>query len=728
MIADQPVTTPVNPLQRAVLETSYAVLAHKRQQEVAQQQERIRLAQENQLQHSALELLHTTLESSPDGIAVVNFDDQILIHNHQFVSLWQLPEEIIGQKNDALVRAFCANQMMAPEQMDLPIREEMPPRSTLVTDIARKDGRTYQRRVAAHMQGDQFGGWMISWHDITLSRQSAQERDRLARVVETSLNEIYIFDAQTLLFTYVNACARENLGYTQTQLNQITAVDIKPQFDETGFRDMVRPLLAGELELLNFETVHQRADGTRYYVQVHLQIDRNDTPPAFVALILDISDRKRSERVIWDQAHFDHLTGLPNRILLTDRLSENIKKAHRTKGHVAVMFIDLDKFKDVNDTLGHDQGDRLLIVVAERLKQAVRSSDTVARMGGDEFVVLVSDLDDARSVVNLAHNIVERVVEPIDLNGHMVSVTASVGIAAYPDDGTTVESLLRCADQAMYLSKSRGRNCYAFYTPDLEAGAQRRMRLISTMRSALATNQFFLNFQPIVDLRTGVIEKAEALLRWQHPELGLISPFEFIPLAEESGVIVAIGEWVFDQALTRLQHWRALTGKDIQISINKSPLQFHAQRLHNMGWIERMQSQGLPGHSLIIEITEGLLVDATDQVQNSLLRYRDAGIQVAIDDFGTGYSALAYLNRFDIDFLKIDRSFVQNIETHKNDQTLIEAIITMAHALGLKVVAEGVETEQQLALLKAAQCDYGQGYFFSRPVTPEAFELMITAA
>jgi diguanylate cyclase (GGDEF)-like protein/PAS domain S-box-containing protein len=689
------------------------------------QRERVQLEIEHQVNQSALQVLRTTLESSPDGIVVVDLDDTIVTCNQRYLALWDIDDVVVGLTKASVVREFCTPRVENPEALALPLRHASDLRQIHVTEVAMKDGRVFERRVAAQTEGDVFCGWVIHWHDITERRRATQHRDQLALVVERSLNEIFLFDAKTLHFSYVNAGARANLGYTLEQLSQMTPVDIKPEMDEAQFRAMIAPLLCGEQDLLKFETVHQRADGSLYDVLVHLQLDTHNVRPTFVALILDITERKKAERQIWDQAHYDALTGLPNRILLQDRLAQKITKAHRTGERIAVMFIDLDRFKEINDTLGHAQGDRLLAQAAKRLQCAVRASDTVARMGGDEFVVLIPELDEPRLAMRTAETIVDTMAAPFDLDGHVVTVSASVGIVLYPDDGLNAESLLRCADQAMYLSKSRGRNCYTFYTPDLEQASQRRLRLVSQMRSGLEEGQFSLNFQPIVDLASGAVDKAEALLRWTHPTLGAIPPAEFIPLAEDSGFIGELGEWVFEQTLHWLAHWRSLTGRDVQISINKSPLQFQARYRRDHVWVQRMRECGLPGHALTIEITEGLLIEANEGTQECLLQYRDAGIQVAIDDFGVGYSALSYLNRLDIDFLKIDRSFIQHIGARPADLTLIEAIIKMAHALGLKVVAEGVETAQQLALLRQIECDHAQGYYFSRPLPAPEFEALL---
>lgn len=320
-----------------------------------------------------------------------------------------------------------------------------------------------------------------------------------------------------------------------------------------------------------------------------------------------------------------------------------------------------------------------------------------------------------------------RLAEPFHLGEDSAYITTSVGITFYPDDATAIDDLLKHADQAMYAAKGQGRNCYHYFTPSLQEQAAERMKIATNLRKALAEQQFRLCYQPIVDLKSGQIDKGEALLRWQHPQLGLVSPAIFIPIAEDTGMINEIGDWVFRQAANQSAHWCKRFRKDFQISINTSPVQYRSGGIDLFPWLNQLQELNLNGKNITVEITEGLLLDATPQVSDLLLGFRDAGIQVSVDDFGTGYSSLAYLKRLHIDYLKIDKQFVRNLAAGSDDLVLCEAIIAMAHRLGLKVVAEGIETEQQRDLLKAAGCDYGQGYLFSRPVSVEEFERLLAA-
>lgn len=436
-------------------------------------------------------------------------------------------------------------------------------------------------------------------------------------------------------------------------------------------------------------------------------------------LMLNKKVRERTEQLQY-QAHFDALTDLPNRVLALDRLSQSIKKARRKSNKVALLFLDLDDFKKINDTLGHDAGDKILVDAADRLSSSLREGDTVARLGGDEFVIIAGDLNDAKATCPVAEILIEKFRKAFILDGRELLLTASVGIAIYPDDGETPSDLLRNADSAMYHSKQQGRNTYYYFNQSMTEEVTRRLLLEEHMASALENNEFSLRYQPKIEISSRQITGAEALLRWNNPVLGEISPIEFIPIAEQNGMIIPIGQFVLTKALQMSKQWQQKYDKPLQIAVNMSPRQFR-----DPGLVETFSSiinqSGAPKNSLELEITEGVLMSGHSIVEETLSALKHLGTSLAMDDFGTGYSSLSYLRKFPFDVLKIDREFIKDITVDNSDLELVYATIDMAHALGLKVVAEGVETEQQLALLIARGCELAQGYLFSKPLTEQEF-------
>lgn len=457
----------------------------------------------------------------------------------------------------------------------------------------------------------------------------------------------------------------------------------------------------------------------------HIMLDNYTSGKELFSIDISLVEQKRITKELTYLANYDSLTQLPNRRTFLDRLRQHVKKAKRNGTQVALILLDLDHFKEVNDTLGHDIGDLLLQEAAHRLKKCIRNTDTVARLGGDEFTIILSDLKENGAIERISEDVLQKMVAPFFLNKETIYISCSIGITIYPLDSSDIDMLLKNADQAMYAAKATGRNRFCYFTASMEAAAQERRRLNNDLRIALKLKQFQILYQPIIEMKNGKVFKAEALIRWRHPERGLVSPDKFIPIAEDSGVIIELGNWIFDQAILQTLKWRKFYHTDFQVSVNISPVQLRSIECFQEEWFAKLNKTGLTGHGITVEITEGILMESSPAVHGKLLSFRDAFVEVALDDFGTGYSSLSYLKRFDIDYLKIDRSFVSNLTEASHDMVLCEAIIVMAHKLGIKVIAEGVETKEQYELLAAAGCDFGQGYLFSPPVTAEEFDRLL---
>jgi diguanylate cyclase (GGDEF)-like protein len=436
--------------------------------------------------------------------------------------------------------------------------------------------------------------------------------------------------------------------------------------------------------------------------------------------LVDITHRKQNEARIWRQGNFDDLTGLVNRNLFSNRLSYALECGKRNQTKLAILYLDLDGFKHVNDTLGHLVGDELLQEASLRLLSHIRQSDTVARLGGDEFAILLPEISSKYDIEKVVNKIQTSIAEPYHIQGHDSFVSASIGITIFPDDGDNTVTLLRKADSAMYKAKKKGRNNFQFFTPEIDKEVMRRKELEEALHTALDNGDFFIYYQPVISLETEYIESAEALIRWQHAEKGVISPGEFIPLAEELGIIVQIGEWVLREACREAMTWSIRGKEPPSVAVNLSSRQFQSQNILQLVQLV-LQETGLPANRLILEITESLLLADNNAILRQLHDIRRLGVRFSIDDFGTGYSSLSYLKKFPVDTLKIDRSFIKNLPTAQEDVALVNAMLSMAKSLGMNVVAEGVETEVQADFIKSTNCQYLQGYLYSKPLAKVDF-------
>lgn len=481
-----------------------------------------------------------------------------------------------------------------------------------------------------------------------------------------------------------------------------------------------RGFTAGAVDFLT-KPVNPPAVRARVSAHLALRKQRTDLEKANALLQEEIHERKRLEEQLREQAEFDALTGLPNRKLFQDRLQQTLLMGDRNQRNFAVLFVDLDRFKWVNDTLGHDAGDALLIEATRRMKSVVRKSDTVARLGGDEFTVILTDVLHESMVELVARKLLEQLNTAFILKGQEVTISGSIGIAIYPSDGATVVDLTKNADSAMYMAKESGRNAFQFFSHEINQEAHRRMSLEGELRHACQANEFFLDYQPKVKLMTGQMMGMEALVRWDHPSKGILFPKEFISLAEGTGLVMKIGAWVLRTACRDATCWANEGFPNLKLAVNLSALQFRDGDLLVALVEETLQETGFPAHNLELEITESMMMGNTEQVATTLKKLQNMGVSIAMDDFGTGYSSLALLKRLPIQVIKIDRSFVSDLKSDSNNTAFIAAIISMAKQLGLHVVVEGVETAEQLKILRNQGGDDVQGFFFSPPLCKAAF-------
>lgn len=636
-------------------------------------------------------------------------------------------KEMIG---NSMLKIFPADRVDEEDRILSSIKKGEKTQS-FETIRARKDGKLIYVSVSISPIYDSsrniIGASKIA-RDITEMKRAEEALKLASLVYQISSEAMMIVDAENHIIS-VNPAFIRVTGYA---LEEVLGKD--PKILSSGRQDKVfyQAMWHEITHTGNWkgEIWNRRKNGDIYAesLAINTLYDEQGTVVRRVGLFSDITEKKQSEELIWQQANFDFLTGLPNRNMAYVQLDAELKKAYREGQKLALLFIDLDRFKEVNDSLGHEIGDVLLKEVAQRMRHCVRESDVIARLGGDEFVIILSGLNEISKVSLIAETILEKLTSPFLLSNELIHISASIGITIYPDDAQDSSTLLKNADQAMYVAKRQGRNSFQYFLPELQESANIRLRLANDMHGALSRNEFQVYFQPIVELASGKICKAEALLRWQHPTLGLISPEIFIPIAEETGQINKIGDWVFQRAAILSANIREHFEQDFQISVNKSPVQFRQSTQSCRNFLDFLASKKYPGQSIAVEITEGLLMEAREEITAQLLDLRDQGIQVSLDDFGTGYSSLSYLQKFDIDYIKIDKSFIANLTDNPSDITLCEAMIVMAHKLEIKVIAEGVETPEQLFMLQNISCDYGQGYLWSKPLPEIEFEKFIAAA
>lgn len=545
-----------------------------------------------------------------------------------------------------------------------------------------------------------------------LALQESEERFRLS-FSDAAVGMAHLATDCRMLRT--NRKLQEMLGYSSAELMQLTLQAITHPDDHEPDRVLLQQLLHGEIREYTREKRYVHKNGSYIWVSVAVSFMRDSRGRTrFIAVIEDVSQRKQVEHEILHLANHDALTGLPNRALMQARLYDVILQAQDRDGQIAVLFLDLDRFKNINDSLGHHIGDQVIIEAGKRIAGVMRNSDTVARQGGDEFLVLLGEVTSFTDVETVARRILDAIARPMILQDHEVYISASIGISMYPKDGRDGVTLMKNADTAMYQAKRSGRGRYEFFGDELNGLALARFKLEGALRHALERHEFVLYYQPQIDIVSNDIVGLEALIRWQSGT-SLVAPDEFIPLAEESGLIIPMGEWVLATACRQIKCWHDAGRSDLKMSVNLSGCQFRQQDIVEM--VQRILSEtGCPASALVLEITESVVMDNPQATAEILRRLSAMGVGLAIDDFGTGYSSLTYLKRFPIDTLKIDRSFIRDLVTDNDDAAIVKSVIALAHAMNRNIVAEGVETEAQLEFLRLHGCNQAQGYYSGKPL------------
>lgn len=652
-----------------------------------------------------------------NAISVQGYDEQrrVIYWNKGSELLYgYTKEDAIGQKIEELIipKSMCdlvisAHSDWVEKGIEIPAAE---------ITLCKKNGHEISVFSSHVMFTNQYNNKQMYCIDIDLTdaRKAQAQVTLKEKMLETIFEAIpdlfFLMEPNGTICDY-HTSNTSDLYVSPSQFIGRNMSDVLPDDVANKFKTHINKSLMQD-KITSFDYELAMPSGLLYF---EARISHLKKPNQVMVIIRDITEQHKSDQIIRHQAYFDSLTLLPNRFLSLDRLSQILVEAERNDEKAAILFLDLDDFKKVNDSLGHEVGDEILVKSAHRLQQVLRKEDTVGRLGGDEFIILLKGLTDHQDALAVAENLLNLFRQPFKIDHRELILTLSIGVAIYPKDGSCASDLLRSADTAMYQAKALGRNTYSFFTPEMNIVMQRRFEIEEQMRGALERNEFELHFQPQLDVKSASIIGAEALLRWHNPVLGNITPDEFIPIAEHTGLIVAMGEYVIKQALSVLSLWQKSDQKNYTMAVNLSPRQFIDNEL--IPFIKKVLSDtGTRPTTLELEITEGVLMSGQSYIHDALISINALGIKLSMDDFGTGYSSLSYLRQYPFDVLKIDRSFINGITINKADCDLVKAAIAMSHSLGLTVIAEGVETKEQLQLLERLGCDIVQGYYFSKPI------------
>jgi diguanylate cyclase (GGDEF)-like protein/PAS domain S-box-containing protein len=668
---------------------------------------------------STAELL---LDQSPALEFLKDEDGRLVYYNRTFQNVFASDgKSLIGKTDSEWLPAAIAARVRAHDQAVLESGALMEAEETLPTSagirhwlvlkfpLRNQDGRRLLGAIAV---------------DISERRRRESTLRRMAAIMESSHDAVIATTTEGLVTSW-NAGASEIYGYAANEMEGHPISALEPPERRGEINGVLERIQIGE-SVVRYETFRIRKDGELVEVAVAASpiYDDSGELTGVASIARDIGDRRRAQELIVFQAFHDPLTGLPNRALLMERLNLCLAKARRAGKLLAVLFLDLDLFKAINDGFGHGVGDAVFQEVARRLTLSVRDDDTVARVGGDEFIVLLPEIARSEDAATVARKLLDAIAQPFSSGGRRLDLTTSIGISIYPDDGQDAEALLRSADNAMSRAKERGRNNYQLSIRELTEEAVKRLALQAGLRQAIERSELILHYQPVLSLTSGRIVEMEALVRWQHPEKGLIMPGAFIDVAEKAGMMVPLGDWVIGKASRQLKSWQNQGFPDMRMAINLSPSQFHERNL--VTTIQRaLTDAALRPETFEIEITEGVAMEDAEVTVANLMALRDLKVGVSIDDFGTGYSSLSYLKRFPVTTLKIDRSFVSDVVTNSADAGIVRAVVAMAHGLKLNVIAEGVETKEQFAYLRENGCDALQGYWFSRPLPVESVDRLL---
>ncbi|WP_323753723.1 EAL domain-containing protein [Marinobacter sp.] len=629
-------------------------------------------------------------------------------------------EEAVGQKlEDLIIPEHMREGVVSAHRDWVTDGIEIPASELTLRNKSGQDVSVYSSHVMFRNAHDEYEMYCIDVYlgDVKKAQRQAVSKEELLNSVFESIPDLFFLLTEDGRIVECHAGDSRKLYVEYEQIVGKHMVDFLPEEVSAKFKASIAKSIA-EGGVLSFEYYLDLPIGRIYF---EARLSHLPGQKQVVVIARDITEANEAAELIRKQAYFDSLTSIPNRLLSLDRLSQMIKEMERSGEKAAVVFLDVDDFKKVNDSLGHDVGDKVLVEAANRLSSVVRDSDTVGRLGGDEFIVLMGALAESFDAVGTVEKLLGVFREPFTIDGRELILTTSIGVAVFPDNGESATDLLRNADAAMYQSKEAGRNTYSFFTKQMNAMILRRLEIEEQLYGALERGEFEVCYQPKINLRSGRIMGAEALLRWHSSVMGSVAPDEFIPIAEHTGLIVPIGKFVLAQALACLKEWGRASGQEYTMAVNLSPRQFRDQDF--IDYVKQsLRTSGVAPERLEFEITEGVLLIGQACVDDILTGLHTLGIKLSMDDFGTGYSSLSYLRRYDFDLLKIDRSFVGGITTNKEDRDLVTATIAMAHSLNLEVVAEGVETADQLNVLCKLGCDVAQGYHFSKPIP--ARELM----